>query len=160
MNNNYTSENGGRKEVSGTTESRWHISTDVRNALALFVGAVTLLAAVWGVCESSISRLEDRFDQQDARFDHQNERFDQQDRELVRIKSTTVEGFRLANDRIDRLEAKVDRIESLLLDYLLRIDVPDAESTPDTAAQPVDRGEGASHPLPAKPVVPRKGVPH
>ena len=132
--------------MSGTTKSRWHISTDVRNALALFVGAVTLLAAVWGVCESSISRLADRFDQQDA--------------ELAWIKSTTVEGFRLANDRIDRLEAKVDRIESLLLDYLLRIDVPDAESTPDTAAQPVDRGEGASHPLPAKPVVPRKGVPH
>ena len=77
MNNNYTSENGGRKEVSGTTESRWHISTDVRNTLALFVGAVTLLAGVWGVCESSISRLADRFDQQDARFDQIDARFDE-----------------------------------------------------------------------------------
>lgn len=167
MNNNYTTENGGRKEVSGTTESRWHISTDVRNALVLFVGAVTLLAAGWGVCESSISRLADRFDQQDARFDqvdarfdHQNERFDQQDRELARIKSTTAEGFRLANDRIDRLEAKVDRIESLLLDYLLRIDVPGDESPPDPAAKPAGLGEGASQPLPAKPVGPQKGVPH
>ena len=146
MNNSYTDGNGGTNEVSGTTKSRLHISTDVRNALALFVAAVTLLAAVWGVCESSISRLEDRFDQQDA--------------ELAWIKSTTVEGFRLANDRIDRLEAKVDRIETLLLDYLLRIDVPDDESTSDPAAKPAGRGEGASQPLPAKPVVPRKGVPH
>ena len=48
MNNSYTGENGGRKEVSGKIESRWRISTDVRNALALFIGAVTLLAAVWG----------------------------------------------------------------------------------------------------------------
>ena len=38
MNNSYTGENGGRKEVSGKTESRRRISTDVRNALALFIG--------------------------------------------------------------------------------------------------------------------------
>ena len=137
--------------MPGVTKSRWHISTDVRNALALFVGAVTLLAAVWGVCEFSISGLSDRFDQIDARLDLQ-------DAELARIKSDTAEGFRQTNDRIDRLEAKVDRIESLLLDYLLRIDVPSDESTPDPAAQPAGRGEGASQPLPAKPVVPQKGV--
>ena len=160
MNNNYPSENGGRKEVSGTTKSRWHISTDVRNVLALFVGAVTLLAGVWGACESSISKLSDRFDQQDARFDRVDARFDLQDVELARIKSSTAEGFRLANDRIDRLEANVDRIESLLLDYLLRIDVPGDESTPDPAAKPAGLGEGASQPLPAKPVVPQKGVQH
>ena len=172
MNNNYTSENGGRKEVSGTTESRWHISTDVRNTLALFVGAVTLLAGVWGVCESSISRLADRFDQQDARFDQIDARFDQQDRELARIgghldrlESTTAEGFRQANDRmdrtdrrIDRLEVKVDKIETLLIDYLLRSDVPVDEPAPDPAAQPAGPGEGASQHLPAKPVAPRTGT--
>ena len=146
--------------MRGVTKSRLHISTDVRNAVTLFVGAVTLLAGVWGVCESSISKLSDRFDQQDARFDRVDARFDLQDVELARIKSSAAEGFRLANDRIDRLEAKVDRIESLLLDYLLRIDVPSDESTPDPAAKPAGLGEGASQPLPAKPVVPQKGVQH
>ena len=160
MKKSYTDENGGTQEVSETTESRWHISSDVRNVLALFVGAVTLVAVVWGVCESSISRLSERFDQQDARFDQidarfdeQNERFDgrfdEQDRKLDH-----------ANARIDRLEAKVDRIEMLLLDYLLRIDVPGEESTPKPAARPAGSGEGASQDLTAKPVAPRTGVAH
>ena len=141
MNNSYTGQNGGTKEVSGKTESRWRISTDVRNGLTLFIGAVTLLAVVWGVCESSVSRLSDRFDQQDERFEQQarwfeliDERFDRQDRELEqigrrldRLESTTSDGFRQANDRmdrtdtrIDRLEAKVDKIESLLIEHRLR----------------------------------------
>jgi len=141
MNNSYTGENGGTKEVSGKTESRWRISTDVRNSLTLFIGAVTLVAVVWGVCESSVSRLSDRFDQQDERFEQQarwfeliDERFDRQDRELEqigrrldRLESTTSDGFRQANDRmdrtdtrIDRLEAKVDKIESLLIEHRLR----------------------------------------
>ena len=144
MNNSYTGENGGTKEVSGKTESRWRISTDVRNSLTLFIGAVTLLAVVWGVCESSVSRLSDRFDQQDERFEQQarwfeliDERFDRQDRELEqigrrldRLESTTSDGFRQANDRmdrtdtrIDRLEAKVDKIESLLIEHRLRVPV-------------------------------------
>ena len=165
MNNSYTGENGGTKEVSGKTESRWRISTDVRNSLTLFIGAVTLVAVVWGVCESSVSRLSDRFDQQDERFEQQarwfeliDERFDRQDerfeqqarwfelidgrfdlldtdleqigRRLDRIESTTAEGFRQANDRmdrtdtrIDRLEAKVDKIESLLIEHRLRVPV-------------------------------------
>jgi len=172
MNNSYTGQNGGTKEVSGKTESRWRISTDVRNGLTLFIGAVTLLAVVWGVCESSVSRLSDRFDQQDERFeqqarwfeliderfDRQDERFDRQDerfeqqarwfelidgrfdlletdldqigRRLDRLESTTAEGFRQANDRmdrtdtrIDRLEAKVDKIESLLIEHRLRVPV-------------------------------------
>ena len=123
--------------MSGTTKSRWHISTDVRNALVLFVGAVTLLAAVWGVCESSISRLSDRFDQIDARLDRQDRKLDRTD------------------TRIDRLEGKVDRIETLLLDYLSRIDVPGEDSTPGPAAQPAGLDEGASQTLPARPVVSR-----
>ena len=92
MNNSYTGQNGGTKEVSGKTESRWRISTDVRNSLTLFIGAVTLVAVVWGVCEASVSRLSDRFDQQDERFEQQarwfeliDERFDRQDRELEQI---------------------------------------------------------------------------
>ena len=137
--------------MSGKIESRWRISTDVRNALALFIGAVTLLAAVWGVCESSFSRLSDRFDRHEKRFEQQarwfeliDERFDRQDWELEqigkrldrqdarldRIESTTAKGFRQANDRmdrtdtrIDRLEAKVDRIESLLIEHRLRVPV-------------------------------------
>ena len=153
MKKSYTDENGGTQEVSETTEPRWHISSDVRNVLLLFVGAVTLLAGVWGVCEHSISGLSDRFDRQD-------ERFDRQDKELARIESTTAEGFRQANARIDRLEAKVDRIETLLIDYLLRIGMPGEESTPRPAAQPAGHGEGASQVLPAKPVVPRTGAAH
>ena len=151
MNKSYTVQNGGMKEVSGKTESRWRISTDVRNSLTLFIGAVTLVAVVWGVCESSVSRLSDRFDQQDERFvliderfEQQarwfeliDERFDRQDRELEqigtrldRLESTTSDGFRQANDRmdrtdtrIDRLEAKVDQIESLLIEHRLRVPV-------------------------------------
>ena len=144
MNNSYTGQNGGMKEVSGKTESRWRISTDVRNALTLFIGAVTLLAVVWGVCESSVSRLSDRFDQQDERFEQQARWFelidgrfdlletdlDQIGRRLDRLESTTAEGFRQANDRmdrtdtrIDRLEAKVDKIESLLIEHRLRVPV-------------------------------------
>ena len=69
MSKSYTDGNGSMKEVSGTTKSRWHISADSRYTLALFVGAVTLLAAVWGACEYRISRLSDRFDRIDARFD-------------------------------------------------------------------------------------------
>ena len=170
MNNSYTSENGGRKDMSGTTKSRWHISADTRNTLVLFVGAVTLLGGVWGVCELSISGLSNRFDQQDARFDQidarfdrqdarfdqidarfdrQDERFDEQDRKLDHT-----------NARMDRLEAKVDRIETLLIDYLLRIGMPSEESTPNPAARPAGRGEGASQDLPAKPVVPRMGAAH
>ena len=181
MNNSYTDENGGRKEVSGTAESRWHISPDVRNALALFVAALTLLAAVWGVCESTVARLYERFDQQDARFDQidarfdqqnarfeqQNERFDQvdarfeqQDKELVRIESAMAEGFRQATGRIDRLEAKVDRIEMILIDYILRIGVQGDESAPEPAAQPAGLGNSASQTLPAKPVVPERGLGH
>ena len=123
MNSSYTGENGGTKEVSGKTESRWRISTDVRNALAQFVGAVTLLAAVRGVCESSVSRLSERFDQQDRELERIGRRLDW-------IESTTAEGFRQANDRvhradtrIDRLEAKVDKIESLLIERRLRVPV-------------------------------------
>ena len=151
MNNSYTGQNGGTQEVSEKTESRWRISTDVRNALTLFIGAVTLVAVVWGVCESSVSRLSDRFDQQDERFELIDERFEQQarwfeliderfdrqDRELEqigtrldRLESTTSDGFRQANDRmdrtdtrIDRLEAKVDKIESLLIEHRLRVPV-------------------------------------
>ena len=156
MSNSYTDENGGTKEVPETTKSRWHISADTRNVLALFVGAVTLVAVVWGVCESSISRLSERFDQQDARFDQidarfdrQDARFDEQDRKLDHT-----------NARMDRLEAKVDRIETLLIDYLLRIGMPSEESTPNPAARPAGRGEGASQDLPAKPVVPRMGAAH
>ena len=155
MSNSYADENGGTKEVSASTTARWHISADTRNTLALFVGAVTLLACVWGVCESSISGLSDRidgrFDEQnerfDGRFDEQNERFDEQDRKLDHT-----------NARIDRLEAKVDRIEMLLLDYLLRIDVPGEESTPKPAVRPAGRGEGPSQDLVAKPVAPRTGA--
>ena len=128
MNNSYTGENGGRKEMPETTQSRWHISTDVRNALALFVAAVTLIAAVWGVCESTVSRLSERFDQQDA--------------------------------RLDRLEAKVERIETLLIDYILGMAVKGDESTPEPAARPTGPGKGASQLLPAKPVVPERGVGH
>ena len=140
MSNSYTDENGGTKEVSGTTKSRWHISADTRNTLALFVGAVTLLACVWGVCEYSISRLSDRFDRIDARFDEQDRKQDH------------------TNARLDRLEAKVDRIETLLLDYLLRIDVPGEESTPKPAVRPAGRGEGPSQDLVAKPVAPWTGA--
>ena len=149
MSKSYTDGNGDTKEVSGTVASRWHISADTKNTLVLFVGAVTLLACVWGICEYSISRLSDRFDQIDARFD-------QQDTELVRI------GERMdrTDIRIDRLEAKVDRIETLLLDYLLRIGAPSDESTPDAAAQPARLGEGGSQVLPAKPVVPRTASEH
>ena len=174
MSNSYTDENGGVQEVSETTESRWHISSDVRNVLVLFVGAVTLLAGVWGVCEHSISGLSDRFDRQDARFDRIDARFDQQDTELVRVggrldrlESTTAEGFRQATGRMDRtdirmdrLDAKVDRIETLLIDYLLRIGMPSEESTPKPGARPAGRGEGASQDLPAKPVAPRMGAAH
>ena len=60
--------------------------------------------------------------------------------------------------RIDRLDAKVDRIETLLIDYLLRIGAPSDESTLNPAAQPAGLGEGGSQVLPAKPVVPRMGV--
>ena len=51
-----------------------------------FVGAVTLLAAVWGVCESSVSRLSERFDQQDRELERIGRRLDW-------IESTTAEGF-------------------------------------------------------------------
>ena len=128
--------------MSGTTESRWHISPDVRNALALFVAAVTLLAAVWGVCEWTVSRLSERFDRIDARFDRQDARFDQQDA------------------RLDRLEAKVDRIETLLIDYILGIGVRGDESTPKPAAQPAGPGKGASQLLPAESAGQGKGAGH
>ena len=160
MDKSYTDENGGMQEVSETTESRWHISADTRNTLALFVGAVTLLACVWGVCEYSISRLSDRFDRIDARFDRIDARFDEQD---ARIDGRFDEQDRKldhANGRIDRLEAKVDRIETLLIDYLLRIAVPGEGSSPKPAARPAGRGEGTSQDLPAKPVVPRTGAAH
>ena len=149
MNNSYTSENGGRKDMSGTTQSRWHISTDVRNALALFVAAVTLLAAVWGVCESTVAPLYERFDRQDARFDRQ-------DRELDQI------GSRLDRQdaRQDRLEAKLDKIETLLIDYILGSGVQGDESTPEPAARPAGPGKGASQTLPAKPAGPGKGLGH
>ena len=113
------------------TKSRWHISTDARNALALVVGALTLIATVWGVSESSISGLSDRID-----------RFDRID------------------TRMGRLEAKGDKIEALLIDCLLRIDVPSDESTAGPAAQLAGLDEGARKLLPAKPVLPRTGVPH
>ena len=149
MSNSYADENGGTKEVSASTMARWHISADTRNTLALFVGAVALLACVWGVCEYSISRLSDRFDRIDARFDRIDARFDEQDRKLDH-----------ANGGIDRLEAKVDRIETLLIDYLLRIAVPGEESSPKPAARPAGRGEAGSQILPAKPAVPQAGLEH
>ena len=142
MSNSYADENGGTKEVSASTKARWHISADTRNTPALFVGAVALLACIWGVCEYSTSRLADRFDRIDARFDEQDRRLDH------------------TNARLDRLEAQVDRIETLLIDYLLRIAVPGEGSSPDSAAQPAGRGEGTSQDLPAKPVVPRTGAAH
>ena len=164
MDKSYTDENGGMQEVSETTESRWHISADTRNTLALFVGAVTLLACVWGVCEYSISRLSDRFDQIDARLDEQDDRIDRRfDEQNDRIDGRFDEQDRKldhANGRIDRLEAKVDRIETLLIDYLLRIAVPGEGSSPDSAAQPAGLGKGTSQDLPAKPVVPRTGAAH
>ena len=177
MKKSYTDENGGTQEVSETTESRWHISSDVRNVLVLFVGAVTLLAGVWGVCEHSISGLSDRFDRQDARFDQQDARFDQIDarfdRQDARFDQIDARFDRQderfdeqdrkldhTNARMDRLEAKVDRIETLLIDYLLRIGMPSEESAPKPAARPAGRGEGASQDLPAKPVVPRMGAAH
>ena len=132
--------------MSRTMESRWHMRLGVRNALVLFVGAMTLLAAVWGVCESTIAPL--------------YERFDQQDKELVRIESAMAEGFRQATGRIDRLEAKVDRIEMILIDYILRIGVQGDESAPEPAAQPAGLGNSASQTLPAKPVVPERRLGH
>ena len=126
--------------MSGTTESHSHISADVRNALVLFVGAITLLAAVWGVCESIVSRLSERFDRQDERFDQIDARFDQRDA------------------RLDRLEAKVDRIEALLINYILGVGVQGDESTPEPAARPAGPGNGASQILPARPVLPERGV--
>ena len=167
--------------MSRTMESRWHMRPGVRNALVLFVGAVTLLAAVWGVCESTVAPLHEQFDQVDARFDQQNARFDQvdarfdqqnarfdqvdaqfdqQDKELVRIESTMAEGFRQTTGRIDRLEAKVDRIEMILIDYILRIGVQGDESAPEPAAQPAGLGNSASQTLPAKPVVPERRLGH
>ena len=121
--------------MSGSTVSRWHISPDVRNALALFVAALTLLAAVWGVCESTVAPLYARFDQIDARFDRQDA-------------------------RQDRLEAKLDKIETLLIDYILGSGVQGNESTPEPAARPAGPGKGASQLLPAKPAGPGKGLGH
>ena len=133
----------------------------------MFIGAVTLLAVAWGVCESSISKPSDRFDRQDERFDRQDRELEQIGRRLDRIESTTAEGFRQANDRmdrtdsrIDRLEAKVDKIESLLIELWLRIEVKGDESAPEPATRRTGFGNGSSPLLPAQRSVSRTGLEH
>ena len=57
----------------------------------------------------------------------------------------------------DRLEAKLDKIETLLIDYILGIGVHGDESTSEPAGEPAGPGKGASQLVPAKPVVPERG---
>ena len=72
--------------MSETKRSRWHISSDVRSVLAVVAVVLAGLAAVWGVAEYAVSRLEPRFDQIDMQFTQQDARMD-------RIESTMAEGF-------------------------------------------------------------------
>ena len=111
MNKEYDSENGGGSEMSETKRSRWHISSDTRSVLTVVAVVLAGPAAVWGVAEYAVSRLEPRFDQIDMQFTQQNLRFDQQDARMDRIESAITEGFSRSHARMDRTDARIDRLE-------------------------------------------------
>ena len=176
MNKEYDSENGGGSEMSETKRSRWHISSDVRSVLTVVAVVLAGLAAVWGVAEYAVSRLEPRFDQIDMQFTQQNLRFDQQDARMDRIESTMAEGFRqsqaamaegfrlsharmdriesamaegfrLSHGRINRLEEKVDAIEAFLRQGRPPVGVQRDEATPAPVAKPGGFSATSSWPL-------------
>lgn len=144
MNEEYDKENGGPRDVSEAKRSRWHISADARNLLAVAVAMLALFSAVWGVCDYALSRMDARFDEIDAEFDEIKVRFDRQDRRMDRIDSAMTEGFRQTegrmtegfrqtngrmtegfrqtHDRIDRTDARIDRLETKVdgIDAFLR----------------------------------------
>lgn len=133
--------------MSETKRSRWHISSDVRSVLAVVAVVLAGLAAVWGVAEYAVSRLEPRFDQIDMQFTQQNARLD-------RIESTMAEGFRQfharmdrTDVRIDRLEQKLDAIDAFLREGRLPVGVEGGESTPAPAAKPGGFSATSSWPL-------------
>lgn len=155
MNNEYDKESGGQREVSEAKRSRWHISADTRNVLAVFFGALVVLSALWGVCDYALSRLDARFDEIDAEFDKIDARFDRQDLRMDRIESTMTEGFRQTHDRMDRTDARIDRLETKVdaIDTFLRhgrqqIPVEGDGATPVPVAKPAGSGGESSWPLP------------
>lgn len=148
MNEEYDRENGGQREVSEAKRSRWHISADTRNLLAVFFGTLVLFSTVWGVCEYALARL-------DAKFDEIGVRFDRQERRMDRIESALAEGFRQTHGRIDRTDARIDRIESKVdaIDAFLRqgrqqVPVEGDGATPVPDAKPEGSRRGSSWPLP------------
>ena len=165
MNEEYDKENGGPMEVSEEKRSRWHISSDVRNLLAVFVAALALLGAVWGVCDYALSGLHARFDEIDVRFDRQDRRMDgiesamaeglRQTREataegLRQTREAMAEGFRQTHDRIDRTDARIDRLDTKVDRLETKVDGIDAFLRQGGPQLPV--GGGDSNPAPvAKP---------
>ena len=171
-NEEYDKENGGPMEVSEEKRSRWHISSDVRNLLAVFVAALALLGAVWGVCDHALSKLDARFDEIDAEFDKIDGRFDRQDSRMDGIESAmaegfrqtreamaegfrqtreaTAEGFRQTHDHIDRTDARIDRLDARVDRLETKVDGIDAFLRQGGPQLPV--GGGDSNPAPvAKP---------
>ena len=159
-------------EVSEEKRSRWHISSDVRNLLAVFVAALALLGAVWGVCDYALSKLDARFDEIDAEFDKIDGRFDRQDSRMDGIESAmaegfrqtreamaegfrqareaTAEGFRQTHDHIDRTDARIDRLDARVDRLETKVDGIDAFLRQGGPQLPV--GGGDSNPAPvAKP---------
>ena len=134
--------------MSETKRSRWHISSDVRSVLAVVAVVLAGLAAVWGVAEYAVSRLEPRFDQIDMQFTQQNARLDRIESTMAegfrqfhaameegfrqshaamaegfRLSQTAMtEGFRLSHARMDRTDVRIDRLEQKLdaIDAFLR----------------------------------------
>ena len=162
MNKEYDSENGGGSEMSETKRSRWHISSDARSVLAVVAVVLAGLAAVWGVCQHTVSRLETEFHQQNARMDRiestmaegfrlsqaaMTEGFRLSHARMDRIESAMAEGFRLSHGRINRLEEKVDAIEAFLRQGRPPVGVQGDEATPAPVAKPGGFSATASWPL-------------
>ena len=140
MNKEYDSENGGGSEMSETKRSRWHISSDARNVLAVVAVVLAGLGAVWAVCQHTVSRLETEFHQQNARMDRIESTMAESARQS---QAAMAEGFRQSHTRMDRTDVRIDRLEQKLdaIDAFLRQGRPPigpqgGESTPAPVARP------------------------
>ena len=173
MNKEYDSENGGGSEMSETKRSRWHISSDTRSVLTVVAVVLAGLAAVWGVCQHTVSRLETEFHQQNARMDRIESTMAEGARQsqaamteglrqsqaamtegFRQSQAAMTEGFRLSHARMDRTDVRIDRLEQKLdaIDAFLRegrlpVGVEGGESTPAPAAKPGGFSATSSWPL-------------
>ena len=139
MKTGYTNQENVLEEASTMRRTWWPSSQGIRDSLVIAGALATVVGVLWGIGFSMISGLENRLiDRIDGMESALSDRIDGvesgRDGRIDSLERVMVEGFKQTHQRMDRMEGRMDRIESAIENQGSPAEITPAVATPSPLA--------------------------